>query len=79
MEKEIESFVFYKNDYENLKELQEESQQEILCCLLREIFNDEKPKLKPQNKAIYKMFRDKIMRSVKNYQSKKYGGGNYER
>jgi len=67
MDMEIKSFVFYRNDFENLMELEEENQKEIVCGLLREIFCGVKPKLKPQNKAIYKMLIDKIMRSVKKY------------
>lgn len=67
MDIDIKSIVFYKNDFENLSEMDKLERAEIIECLLSELFFDEKPLLTKNQWTAYKMLKDKIMRSVKNY------------
>jgi hypothetical protein len=77
-EKKIESFVFYKNDFDNIAELSAEDRYEIIDCLLWRLFyNTEMPIKNKRNITIYKLLRDKIIGSVESYYKK--NGGKHER
>lgn len=84
MENEIKSVVFYRNDFENLSVMDKPDRAEIIESLLSELFLNEDPQLKKHELPVYEMLRDKILRGVRNYQSKKFyslkriGGDIYE-
>lgn len=64
---EIKSVVFYKTDFENLYEIDRKDRAEIIEALLGDLFFGLKPELSGDQTLVYKIFKNKILRSVKKY------------
>lgn len=71
---EIKSVIIYKNDFENLLEMDKTERSEIIEGILSELFLGQKqPKLKTHQLAIYRMLKSKIARCANRYYAYKNG------
>ena len=74
MEKQKDSFIFYRSFYEAIKELPKENQLNIYNAIIELSLNKKELELSGIEKTIFTLIKPNILNAIKNYENGCFGG-----